>query len=141
MFCNECGQELLEGTVFCPKCGTKQGVEIKKEKSRTIELVLALLGGIFGFFGALFAIGIGGLGGAFEMEEASKVVGLGFAAIVFSIIGIVGAVLVKSKNKNSRMAYGHQCLWWTYFNKLCFLVTFYTFINRWHYGFEKIGGI
>lgn len=99
MFCNKCGQELSEGIVFCPKCGTKEGVEIKKEKSRTVELVLGLLGGIFGFFGALFAIGIGGLGGAFGMEEASKVVGLGFAAIVFSIIGIVGAVLVKSKTK------------------------------------------
>ncbi len=71
----------------------------EKKKSRTVEFILGLLGGIFGFFGALFAILMGSLGGAFGMEEASKIVGLGFAAIIFSIIGIIGAALVKSRTK------------------------------------------
>lgn len=101
MFCKNCGQELPEGTIFCTKCGANQRTEQKKEKSRTVELVLGLLGGIFGFFGALFAIGIGGLGGAFGVSGASDVVGLGFGAIIFSIIGIIGAVTVKSKSKRA----------------------------------------
>jgi len=93
---------MAEDAVFCPKCGTNQGrTEPKKQKSRTTELVLGLLGGIFGFFGAFFAIGIGGLGSAFGASGASDVVGLGFAAIVFSILGIIGAVLVKSKSKTA----------------------------------------
>lgn len=99
MFCKNCGQELPDDTVFCSKCGANQGTEHRKEKSRTVELVLGLLGGIFGFFGALFAIGIGGLAGAFGASGASDVIGLGFAAIIFSIIGIIGAVIVKSKTK------------------------------------------
>ncbi len=97
MFCKNCGQEMAEDAVFCPKCGTNQRIEPMKEKSRTTELVLGLLGGIFGFFGAFFAIGVGGLAGAFGASGASDVVGLGFAAVIFSIIGIVGAVSVKSK--------------------------------------------
>lgn len=101
MFCKNCGQELPDDTAFCTKCGANQGIELKKEKSRTVELVLGLLGGIFGFFGALFAIGIGGLAGAFGASGASDVVGLGFAAIIFSIIGIIGAVSVKSKSKTA----------------------------------------
>lgn len=101
MFCINCGQEMAEDAVFCPKCGTNQGTEPKKQKSRTTELVLGLLGGIFGFFGALFAIGIGGLGSAFGASGASDIVGLGFAAIIFSILGIIGAVLVKSKSKTA----------------------------------------
>lgn len=90
---------MAEDAVFCPKCGANQGTEPIKQKSRTLELVLGLLGGIFGFFGALFAISIGGLGAAFNLSGASDVVRLGFAAIVFSILGIVGAVLVKSKTR------------------------------------------
>lgn len=66
---------------------------------RTTEFVLGLLGGIFGFFGAIFALFIGGIGGAFGASGASTIVGLGWAAILFSIFGIVGAVFVKSKTK------------------------------------------
>ena len=66
---------------------------------RTVEFVLGLIGGIFGFFGALFALAFGGIGGALGAEGASGIVGLGVAAIFFSILGIVGAALVKSKTK------------------------------------------
>ena len=66
---------------------------------RTVEFVLGLIGGIFGFFGAIFAMLVGGLGKIFGASGASTVVGLGWAAILFSILGIVGASLVKSKKK------------------------------------------
>ena len=66
---------------------------------RTVEFTLGLIGGILGFFGALIALVIGGLGGAFGAEGASMIVNLGWAAMLFSILGIVGASLVKSKTK------------------------------------------
>ena len=66
---------------------------------RTVEFVLGLIGGIFGFFGAIFAMLVGGLSKVFGASDASTVVGLGWAAILFSILGIVGASLVKSKKK------------------------------------------
>ena len=66
---------------------------------RTVEFVLGLIGGIFGFFGALIALMFGGIGSALGGEGASTIIGLGWAAILFSIIGIVGAAIVKSKTK------------------------------------------
>ncbi|MBI2128613.1 DUF4064 domain-containing protein [Candidatus Woesearchaeota archaeon] len=66
---------------------------------RTVEFVLGLIGGIFGFFGALIALMFGGIGYALGGKGASTVIGLGWLAILFSIIGIVGAALVKSKTK------------------------------------------
>jgi hypothetical protein len=67
--------------------------------SRTTEFVLGLLGGIFGFFAAIIALVIGSVGGALKASGASTIVGLGFVAILFSILGIVGSALVKGKPK------------------------------------------
>lgn len=61
---------------------------------RTAEFVLGLIGGIIGFFAAGFAIAFGGLGKALQAEGASTVSTLGWVAVLFSAIGIVGAVLV-----------------------------------------------
>ena len=66
---------------------------------RTVEFVLGLIGGIFGCFGALIVLIFGGIGSALGGEEASTIIGLGWLAILFSIIGIVGEALVKSKTK------------------------------------------
>lgn len=76
---------------------------------RTVEFILGLIGGILGFLAAMAALALGalagGLGAAIDSEEAMQsgafVITLGFAAIVFSIIGIIGAALVKSKPKVS----------------------------------------
>ena len=66
---------------------------------RTTEFVLGLLGGIFGFIGAIIAMFIGGIGSVLGAEDASTVIGLGLLAILFAIIGIVGAALVRNKTK------------------------------------------
>lgn len=66
---------------------------------RTVEFILGLLGGIFGFFGAIFALIFGGIGSALGGEGASTIMGLGWLAILFAILGIIGASLVKSKDK------------------------------------------
>ncbi|MEC0073260.1 DUF4064 domain-containing protein [Bacillus bombysepticus] len=66
---------------------------------RTTEFVLGLIGGIFGILGAILALMVGGLGAAFEAEGANSIIGLGWAAVGLSILGIVGSVVVKSKAK------------------------------------------
>lgn len=66
---------------------------------RTTEFVLGLIGGIIGIFCSFIALAVGGLGGSFGLEGASTVVGLGWVAILFSILAIVGSVVVKSKPK------------------------------------------
>ncbi|MBE7097870.1 MULTISPECIES: DUF4064 domain-containing protein [Bacillus] len=66
---------------------------------RTTEFVLGLIGGIFGILCAFIALFIGGVASAMEAEGASNVIGLGWAAVALSILGIVGSVMVKSKAK------------------------------------------
>lgn len=101
-FCSKCGKELPEGAVFCTSCGapmTPAVPMVKPRPRRTAELVLGILGGVFGLIGAGFALLIGGLGGAFEVAGAKQIVALGWVAIVASIIGLVGAGLVTSRTK------------------------------------------
>ena len=66
---------------------------------RNTEFVLGLIGGIFGFFGGIFALAVGGIGGAFGAEGASTISYLGWFALLFAVLGIVGAVTVKHKAK------------------------------------------
>ncbi|MGD7063195.1 DUF4064 domain-containing protein [Bacillus altitudinis] len=66
---------------------------------RTTEFVLGLIGGIFGFFGAMSAIAFGGLDAAFSESGTSQITGLGWAAMLFSILAIVASVIVKKKAK------------------------------------------
>jgi hypothetical protein len=66
---------------------------------RTTEFVLGLIGGIFGVFSAIIALIIGGLDASFNSSGQSDIIGLGWAAVILSIIGIVGSVVVKGKAK------------------------------------------
>ncbi|MFN2745167.1 MULTISPECIES: DUF4064 domain-containing protein [Bacillus] len=66
---------------------------------RTTEFVLGLIGGIFGFIGAFIALMIGGIDAAFSSSGTSQIVGLGWGAVFFSILGIVGSVIVRNKAK------------------------------------------
>lgn len=66
--------------------------------SRTTEFVLGLIGGIIGFGGAFFAIFFGAVDEAVS-GGSSEVSGLGWAAFLFSILALIGAVVVKFKAK------------------------------------------
>lgn len=57
----------------------------EEKSSRTIELALGLVGGIFGLFGGIFAL-------LFIPE-------LGFSAILASVVGIIGAIYVTRNAK------------------------------------------
>ena len=65
------------------------------------SLILGIIGGIAGLIGATLALGVGGLGSAFDASGASEVVGLGWSAFLFAILAIVGAALAIAKPKIS----------------------------------------
>lgn len=103
-FCNQCGAELNSDAIFCDKCGSKCGNKTESQpagKPVTVEFILGLLGGVLGFFAGIAAIGVGAFGSAFSVQGASSIIGLGVGAVIFSIIGIVGAAIVKTNTKNA----------------------------------------
>ncbi|AWB46845.1 hypothetical protein DCC85_06670 [Paenibacillus sp. CAA11] len=60
---------------------------------------MGLVAGIFGIISSIIALMIGGVDAAFSSSGTSSVTGLGYAALLFSILGIVGAAMTKSKPK------------------------------------------
>jgi hypothetical protein len=64
---------------------------------RTAELVLGIIGGVFGFFASIFAMTIGGIASAFG--GGNQVILLGLSAMLFSIVGLVGGCITKGKKK------------------------------------------
>lgn len=64
---------------------------------RIAALILGLIGGIIGLFAAGIALGVGALGGATGVQGSDTVVGLGWAALALSVVGIVGGALALAK--------------------------------------------
>src|SRR5699024_7044881 len=58
-----------------------------------------LVGGILGILAAILAMFIGGVGSDFEASDSDSIFGLGFSALLASVLGIVGAALVTCKLK------------------------------------------
>lgn len=65
---------------------------------RTAEFVLGLIGGILGFFASAIST-FNAMGDGLNTVQIINIVDLAFVAMIFSIVGIVGASLVKSKPK------------------------------------------
>ena len=62
--------------------------------------IIALVAGIFGVIAAGVTLFIGGIGGAFEAEGSSTVIGLGWGGVLFSFLTIVmGAVAISAETK------------------------------------------
>ena len=55
------------------------------------------MGGVFGLLAALLALGIGGVGSAFGAQGAGQVVGLGFGAVGFALLGLIGGAMAMAK--------------------------------------------
>jgi hypothetical protein len=60
---------------------------------RTAAMVLGITGGVFGILSGFLAMFIGGVGTAFGLDQSGMVFVLGMAAIVISVIGIIGGAL------------------------------------------------
>ncbi len=64
---------------------------------RVAALVLGIIGGVFGIFASVFALGVGGLGSAFGTQGANTIVGLGWSAMFFCLLGFLGSGLSMAK--------------------------------------------
>ena len=73
------------------------------EKSRTLELVLGIIGGVFGLLGGLAAL-------VFSVF-ATDILWLGISAILASILGIVGSVYVRSNPRNGGVLLIVSAVW------------------------------
>lgn len=62
-------------------------------------LAMGIIGGVFGIIAAIIAMMVGGVGAAFGASGAHSIVGLGFGAMLFSILGIIGGAIAKAKTK------------------------------------------
>ena len=55
-YCQKCGTENTDSKMFCKKCSaSSKTVELKKT-SRTVKLVLGIIGGIFDILGGILAL-------------------------------------------------------------------------------------
>ena len=127
MFCTNCGKELSDGTVFCPKCGTKVvGTESvsnqqnsssnsKKSKFRILSKVTLLLV-VFGFFMPIscnqngfqlmdYCFGIGEIGS--KASVCAALLGILFFAVVINIGLSIYNYVTK---KDSKTALDIPCL-------------------------------
>ncbi|GIP19944.1 DUF4064 domain-containing protein [Paenibacillus sp. J22TS3] len=60
---------------------------------------MGLIAGIFGIIASVLAMMVGGMDAAFSSTGTSQITGLGISALLFSILGIVGAAMTKTKPK------------------------------------------
>jgi hypothetical protein len=62
--------------------------------------IVAMVAGIFGIMAAGVTLFVGGVGGAFQAEGATTVVGLGWGGVLFSFLVVVfGAVAMGAKGR------------------------------------------
>ncbi|WP_067924774.1 DUF4064 domain-containing protein [Alicyclobacillus shizuokensis] len=66
---------------------------------RTASMVLGIIGAVFGIIAGIMAMVVGGIGSAFGASGSDQVTGLGWGAVFASIVGLVGAILVKNYAK------------------------------------------
>jgi hypothetical protein len=64
---------------------------------RTGAIVLGIVAGLAGLVSAVLALMVGGIGAAVEAEGASQVIGLGWSALGFSLLGLFGAAMSIAK--------------------------------------------
>ena len=60
---------------------------------RTRAIVIGIIAGLAALVSAVLALMVGGVGAAVEPEGVSQVIGLGWSALVISLLGLIGAAL------------------------------------------------
>jgi hypothetical protein len=76
---------------------TKEVKAVERGKARggmrTGAIVIGIIVGLAALVSAVLALMVGGLGAAVEAEGASQIIGLGWSALAFSLLGLIGAAL------------------------------------------------
>ena len=88
-FCTQCGNELDEKAVMCPKCGTT--METLKVEKQTNGMAIA--GFILSFFFALLGL-IFSIIGLNKSKTTNSGRGLSIAGIIISIVSMVLAAII-----------------------------------------------
>jgi hypothetical protein len=101
--CKKCGTENIDSVTFCKNCGESIENMEKLKTSRTMEMVLGIIGGILGLLGGAFAL----IFSAF----APSIGGLGVSAVIASIVGIVGSAYVMQNAKYGGIILIISALW------------------------------
>lgn len=108
IFCVSCGEKISDGSKICPNCGDSSDADSLfcincghkfnnasqnnySNADRTLELILGILGAVFGFIGATVAF--------FFSAFSSDLMVLGFSAFFASIIGLVGSIYIRYNAK------------------------------------------
>jgi hypothetical protein len=99
-FCPSCGSELqYKEAEICPKCGVR--IKSPPQAVKTLQgrrpFRLGLIGGTLGILTGLCVMALGSFNEIVMGYTDMELIGLGFVAIIFSIVGIVGAVLGNHK--------------------------------------------
>ena len=105
---------------------------------RIAALIIGIFGSVAGFFGAIFALFVGGIGSAFGAEGAGQVTGLGFGALIASVAALVGAALAIAKPRTSAAMMGVSAIAGMIFVSYAFvlgtilllLATLFAFLGR-----------
>lgn len=69
------------------------------DRSRVAELVLGIMGGVFGMLGGLLAMTVGSIGSAFEANGAGGIVGLGISCVIVSALAIIFSAMINRNHK------------------------------------------
>src|SRR5690625_2097893 len=70
---------------------------------RPASFVLGLVGGISDILAAILAMFVAGVCSAFEASVSDSIVGLGFSALLASVLVIVAAAVVKGTSKSGSL--------------------------------------
>lgn len=72
-------------------------VRVKSTTSRVAEMVLGIIGGIFGMIAGVMALFVGEIGAALDAEGGTGVAGLGLACIAVSVLALVLSCMINKK--------------------------------------------
>lgn len=71
--------------------------QFERPTNRVAEMILGIMGSIFGMLGGLFAIMVGSIGNEFEASDSGQVFGLGIAVILTCIITLILSCIINKK--------------------------------------------
>lgn len=92
-YCTNCGNELKDEAVICPKCGTQVG-EIKKAENEDSKApkVLGILSVVFGALGGIAGLVLGIIGLCIDKKKKYRVLNI-VGICLFALWVVIAAII------------------------------------------------
>ena len=87
MFCNNCGNEIDDKAVICPKCGVSTGLYVPETNSKKTN-TLAIVGFVLSFLISIAGLICSIIGRKQCRETGEGGMGLATAGMIISIVGL-----------------------------------------------------